>query len=118
MDKDVLTVIAGALFFAGFIPYIFAIFGRSLRFEKIERAQPQKVSWLIWIGLDAITLVGMLLKHSVNGQLVGTIAGGSVVLGLVLIYGKPGWSTVEKAVLGSSVAGVRYPILKTTIPSN
>lgn len=105
MNKDILSIIAGILFFAGFVPYIFAIFGRTLLFKKIERAQPQKVSWMIWIGLDAITLVGMFLKHSVNGQLIGTIAGGSVVLVLAFIYGKPGWSKVEKTVLEAAMYG-------------
>ncbi|MFH1099079.1 MAG: hypothetical protein V1723_04155 [Candidatus Uhrbacteria bacterium] len=92
------TVIAGVLYIAGFVPYIRAI----LRKE----AKPAKASWVIWTTLDTITVAGMIVKGSLNGQIVGTIIGAYVTVGLALKFGSPGWTRLDKFCLGGAVLGI------------
>lgn len=96
--RSILSVLAGLLYVAAFVPYIRAI----LRKET----QPAKASWIIWASLDSITLAGMLAKHTVNGLIVCALIGAWMVAILALKYGKSGWSRLDKFSLGGAVLGV------------
>ena len=96
--RSILSVLAGLLYVAAFVPYIRAI----LRKET----QPAKASWIIWASLDTITLAGMLAKHTVNGLIVGALIGAWMVVILALKYGKSGWSRLDKFCLGGAVLGI------------
>lgn len=65
--KETLSVLAGLLFIAGFIPYIRAILRKETK--------PAKASWIIWASLDTITIAGMYAKDTVNGQILGAVIG-------------------------------------------
>lgn len=96
--KTASTVIAGILFLVAFIPYIRAILKKQTK--------PAKASWLIWATLDSITFAGMLVKHTLNGQMLGAIVGAWMVAILALKYGKPGWSKLDKFCLGGAFIGI------------
>ncbi len=98
MDNHVLTFLAGVVFLAGFFPYIIAILRRQTK--------PAKTSWIIWLALDLIVLLGMYAKGSVNGQLIGAVAGATIVTGLALIYGTSGWTKLDKRCLGGAALGI------------
>ena len=91
-------MIAGILFIVGFVPYILAILQKM--------TQPSRSSWIVWTALDAVTLAGMLAKHSVNGQIIGAFAGSCVTVGLALKYGKPGWTWLDKLSLSGGMLGI------------
>ncbi len=96
--QSVLSVVAGLLFFAGFIPYIFAIFRGETK--------PAKASWVIWASLDTITILGMYAKDAVNGQIVGAMLGAWVIVVLAIKYGKPGWTKLDVFCRGGAVLGI------------
>jgi len=96
--QSVLSVVAGLLFLAGFVPYIIAIFRGETK--------PAKASWVIWASLDTITLVGMYASTAVNGQIVGAMLGGWVVVALGIKYGKPGWTKLDVFCLVGAVIGI------------
>lgn len=96
--KEVLTVLAGVLFVAGFLPYVRAI----LRKETV----PSKASWLIWAALDTLTLVGMLAAESVNGQIVGAVLGAWIVAILAFKFGTTAWSKLDLACIVIAFIGV------------
>lgn len=104
--KNVLSVIAGIVFIAGFVPYVLAILGRDIFLQKIEPTKPAKASWIIWISLDSITLAGMCAKDSVNGQIIGAVVGGWVVVAFALKYGTRGWSNLDKFCLAGAFLGI------------
>lgn len=106
MEKSTLEMISGGLFITGFIPYILAIFGRNLWFRRIKQTRPQKSTWIVWTGLDLITLAGMALKGTATGQIIGAVIGGSIVTCLAFAYGIPGWRTLDKAVIIGGIIGV------------
>ena len=93
-----LSLCAGTLVIAGFIPYILAILRRA--------TEPAKASWVIWATLDWITFAGMVAKGTVNGQMIGAVIGVSITVVLVLKLGKPGWTLLDKTCLGGAVLGV------------
>lgn len=97
--KFVLSVVAGLMFFAGFIPYIIAIIGRKIH--------PKKTSWFIWSGLQVITVLAMISSHSLNGQVVGAALGDLFVVMLVIVYSKEkGFKTLDKLCLAGAVVGI------------
>lgn len=96
--KEVLSVLAGVLFVAGFAPYIRAILVGSTR--------PTKASWIIWASLDTITIYGMAVQHTLNGQIVGAVAGAWIVVALALKYGTKGWTWLDKFCLIGAVLGI------------
>jgi hypothetical protein len=49
--KETLSVLAGLLFVAAFVPYIRAILRKETK--------PSKASWIIWASMDTILLIGM-----------------------------------------------------------
>ncbi len=96
--KHVLTVIAGVLFLLGFVPYIYSILkGQS---------KPAKASWVIWAILDTITLAAMYAKNAVNGQIIGAVIGAWIIVVLAFLYGKPGWTKLDKYCLGGAALGI------------
>lgn len=101
--KDDLSILAGLLFFAGLARYGWAVW-RDRKNPKASK--PIKVSWLIWISVDCISLAGMWARDALNGQIVGTVIGGIVVLILALFFGKPGWTKLDKFVLAGAVLGL------------
>jgi len=96
--KDILSVVAGVLFVIGFIPYIRAVVAGTTK--------PAKASWVIWASLDSITLVGMCVQHSVNGQIIGAVAGAWIVVAVALKYGTPGWTKLDKFCLAGAILGI------------
>ncbi|MDP3772939.1 MAG: hypothetical protein Q8Q85_01600 [Gemmatimonadales bacterium] len=96
--KQVFSVLAGVLIIAGFVPYIWAILRKG--------AKPVKATWIIWITLDTITLAGMIVKGTVNGQLIGAMIGVSIVVGLALKFGSPGWTRLDRFCLGGAALGI------------
>lgn len=96
--KEALSVLSGVLVVIAFIPYMRAIVKGS--------ACPSRVTWLIWATLDTITLVGMLTKHVVNGQIVTSVTGAWIVVILSFKFGKSGWTGLDKFCLGGAVVGI------------
>lgn len=80
---------AGILFFLAYVPYTW-----SLVRGKI---QPTKSSWVIWWLMDILSLIGMSIKHTANGQIVAAVICGALVLVLILKYGNRGWGTLDVA---------------------
>jgi hypothetical protein len=95
--KDILNVIAGVLFVVAFVPYIHAI---------LHGAKPAKASWIIWASLDYLILAGMIAKHTVNGQIIGAVIGATIVIGLAMKYGTPGWTKTDKFCLCGALLGI------------
>ena len=93
--KETLSILAGLLFVAAFVPYIRAILRKETK--------PAKASWFIWASLDTITLAAMFFKDTVNGQILGAVLGAWVVAVLALKYGTPGWTKLDKFCLGSAI---------------
>lgn len=110
--QEILSVVSGLLMVLGFIVY-----GHSVwRDRKIPpwtpgKTEPSKASWLIWLSLDSIAFFGMVAKHTINGQIIGTVLGGWAVLGLALKYGTPGLKRLDKLCLGGAVLGILLWIL-------
>lgn len=96
--QKMLSVISGVLFVAGFAPYIRAI----LRGET----KPAKASWIIWASLDYIVLAGMVAEKTVNGQIVGAVIGATIVIGLAMKFGTPGWTKTDKFCLVGAMLGI------------
>lgn len=94
---SVISVIAGLLFIAGFIPYIYAILK--------GKAKPVKATWIIWAIIDVITFLGMYHENALNGQITGAVAGAGIVTLLSFKYGLPGWSKIDKfCLIGAIIA--------------
>ncbi len=96
--KAIFSVLAGVLFFVGFIPYILSVIRKETK--------PAKASWIIWASLDTITIAGMYAKDAVNGQILGAVLGAWVVVGFALKYGTPGWTKLDKFCLCGAVFGI------------
>ena len=101
--KNVLSLISGFLFLIGYVPYIRAIVKRE--------TQPSKASWLIWLTIDIVTVTAMVLKHALNAQMVGASLGSAITFILVLKYGVPGWSRMDKTCLAGAVVGILLSIM-------
>ncbi len=95
---DIASAIAGVLFLAAFIPYIRSI----LRGQTI----PAKATWLIWATIDTITLVGMVMTHALNGQIIGAVLGVWIVAILALRLGASGWSRLDIVCILGAAAGL------------
>jgi len=96
--QNTLSVIAGILFVAGFFPYVRAILAGTTK--------PAKASWIIWASLDTITIVGMFVQNSLNGQIIGAVVGAWIVAALSLKYGEKGWTWLDKFCLAGAVLGI------------
>lgn len=96
--KNIISVIAGMLFVVGFVPYIRAILRKETR--------PAKASWIIWASLDYIVLAGMIVKKTVNGQILGAVIGATIVIGLAMKYGASGWKKIDIFCLAGAILGI------------
>jgi len=96
--QKIFSVIAGVLFVLGFVPYVLSILA--------GKTKPAKASWIIWATLDTITLAGMLAESSLNGQIVGAVAGAWIIAALAMKYGVPGWTRLDKFCLVGAVLGI------------
>jgi len=118
--KEAFSVAAGVLILIAFVPYAYSIVKSRLEFARDswvrsvldrivkEDAKPMKASWIIWASLDTITLGAMAAKHSLNGQIVGAVAGGWIIVVLAFKYGIPGWTRLDKFCLGGAVLGITF----------
>lgn len=106
--QKMLSLIAGVLFVLAFVPYINSILRGKLVNGKRIYTRPSKVTWVIWATLDTITLAGMMAKDAVNGQIVGAVIGAWMVAVLTLIYGKPGWTRLDKFCLAGAALGITF----------
>ena len=105
--REALSIIAGVIFIAGYVPYILAILrDRHFPADTPGKSKPAKASWIIWAVLDTITLVGMIAKGATNGQMIGTIIGAYATVGFALKFGKSGWSLLDRCCLGGAALGI------------
>lgn len=105
--KELFSVVSGLIMAAAFIPYGLSIF------RGMNKALPRKSSWIIWSAAEIITLVGMLAKHSANGQIIASATGNLVIVALVLKYGEAGWEWLDKACLaGAGVAIILWMVFE------
>lgn len=96
--KETLNILAAALFFGGFVPYIYTIVR--------GRTKPSKASWVIWASLDLLTAMGMYASGSLNGQMIGAAGGAWTVACLSLWYGEHGWKPLDKVCLLAGGIGI------------
>lgn len=110
---NALSVLAGLLFLAAFVPYIQAIIK--------GQTKPAKTSWLIWATLDTIILFSLVSKHALNGQILGAVAGAWIVTYLAFRFGRAGWQKLDVFCLAGSVLGLilwavtRQPVVALSI---
>ncbi len=96
--RNVLAVVAGILYFSGFIPYVVGIVKGGKR--------PVRSTWFIWALLDSITFFSMLAQHAVNLQIAAAVVGCWTVFLLTLKFGKPGFDRLDAACLAGAVIGI------------
>ncbi|MGH9439258.1 MAG: hypothetical protein ACRD22_15525 [Terriglobia bacterium] len=96
--KGILSVVSGVLFVIGFIPYVRAIVRR--------KAQPAKVTWLVWSILNVVSFAGMLVKHAMIGQMAAVLFCSIIAAVLTQKYGVPGWSRLDKVCLAGAAVGI------------
>jgi hypothetical protein len=105
--KDILSVVAGLLYLVAFALYIRAILrDRHLPAGTPGKTEPSKASWIIWASLDSITISGMYVEGTVNGQILGAVIGAWIVVGYAMKYGTPGWTILDKFCLVGAVLGI------------
>lgn len=88
--REVLSWLAGIIFFVGYIPYVIAI---------IRGVKPSKVTWLIWAILDTIAWISMYIEKVLNRQIIGAAVGAWIVFLLACKYGKSGWNRLDRTCL-------------------
>lgn len=96
--NKILSALSGLIFIAAFFPYIRSI----LRGET----KPAKASWVIWASLDTITFAGMLIRDTLNGQILAAIVGAWTVVVFAWKYGTPCWTKLDKFCLSGAVLGI------------
>jgi len=107
LKKESIDTVSGALFFAAFLPYIWAIVHPS-----DHPTVPSPVSWAIWASVDSLALIAMRKEASrkkekvSTGQLTGAVAGAWVITILALIFGKPSMGSVEWATVAIAALGI------------
>lgn len=105
--KKIFTILAGLLFVAAFVPYILAIWrDRKKPPGTPGKMEPSKTSWIIWATLDSITIAGMFVEHTLNGQIIGAVPCAWTTAILAIKYGKSGWTKLDKFCLGGAVLGI------------
>lgn len=103
---DSVSMLSGIVFFISLFAYGKAVWKtRKLQPGDPNKNEPTKSTWIIWTVLDTETFVSQCLAHTVNGQIIGTLAGAYVVVVLALIYGKKGITTNEKWCIAGAVVG-------------
>jgi hypothetical protein len=89
---------SGILFFAAFLPYVWAILN--------HQTAPSPVSWAIWASVDTLTLLAMKKEKASVGQLAGAVAGAWFITALALAFGKPSIGSVEWISISGALLGV------------
>lgn len=90
--------IAGLLVITAFVPYGLAI--------HRKQTVPMKASWLIWLVLDSVTFAGMYAADAVNGQILGAVVGGWIIVFLAFKHGEAGWTKLDKFCLAGAALGI------------
>jgi len=93
-----MNFIAGLLFFAAFLPYVFAIISGE--------TTPSPVTWFIWAAVDTLVLVAMLREKARSGQLIGAVMGAWLITILAVFYGNPTMDPVEWISIAGAVLGI------------
>lgn len=83
-----------------FVPYIMAIIRK--------KTKPMKATWLIWASLDTITIAGMSIENSINGQILAAVIGAWIVFFLSLRFGIAGWTRLDMICLVSVGASILF----------
>ncbi len=96
--ENIFSVLAGVIFILAYVPYISAIIK--------GKTKPAKASWLIWGTVDLIILGGMYSKDALNGHIIGATFGAWIIFFLAVKRGTPGWSFLDKFILGMAGAGI------------
>lgn len=96
--RTVFSTFVGILYIVGFIPYILSILK--------GKTKPAKASWVIWTILDTITVAGMYVQGTLNGQIIGATAGAWIVVILAFMYGTKGWTKLDKLCLIGAFVGI------------
>ncbi len=101
--KIFFSIIAGILETIAYIPYIFAIIKKKIK--------PAKASWIIWAVPNTIVLLGMLVAHTVNGQILVDALGCWIIVVLTLRNAGSGWTKTDKFCLTGSFLGIMLWII-------
>ncbi len=96
MEK--IQLVAGVLFFIGFVPYIWGVLKNKVR--------PNKATWMIWSSVNLLVLIAMSASNTLNGQIVGATIGSVIVALLSFRYGTATWSFTEIICVGVSILGI------------
>jgi hypothetical protein len=106
--KEILSVIAGLLMIAGYVPYIRAMLKRETK--------PIKATWFIWGFLNTILFMSMYFANSLNNQIAGATIGTWIVAVLTLKYGLPGWTRIDKlCIAGAAISVALWQIFHNPI---
>jgi len=92
------NTLSGILFFAAFLPYVWAIVN--------GQTVPSPVSWAIWASVDTLALLAMRKEKATSGQLTGAVAGAWVITILALVFGRPTMGSIEWVSIAGAVAGI------------
>lgn len=93
-------IIAGTLALLAAIPYI--------RDTVKGETQPNQVTWLIWVILQAIALCAQLASGARDSLLltVGDLVASSIILGLAFFKGQAKWHWIDYWALGGAAVGL------------
>lgn len=93
-----MNILSGILFFAAFLPYVWAI--------AHHQTVPSPVTWAIWASVDTLALLAMRKEKVKSGQLTGAVAGAWIITILALIFGKPTMGLIEWVSIIGALAGI------------
>ncbi|MBI4068500.1 hypothetical protein HY413_03785 [Candidatus Kaiserbacteria bacterium] len=82
-----LSFLSGAILLGANLIYIIRIWQGETK--------PIRGSWITWAVLDIALIAGMYIKDAVNGQVVAGTVTSSIIAGMSICWGKPGWSTLR-----------------------
>lgn len=107
--RSAMTVLAGVL-----ITMSAALYGHAILYKG---AKPVKASWIIWVIVNILLLLGMREKHAVNGQIVASAIGASIILILAFLYSPLAWKPLHTYCVASAAIGVvLWKIFDNSIP--
>lgn len=92
------NTLAFVLFIAAFVPYWITIVNK--------KTKPAKATWSIWAAVDTLICVGMMLKHTENGQIIAAVVCASITAALSIKFGSPGWTKTDKQCFAGAILGV------------
>lgn len=96
-----MDILSGILFFIAFLPYAWAI--------THHQTVPSPVTWAIWASIDTLALAAMWKKKTVNGQIIGAVAGAWIIAALAVHFGKSSFEPVEWfAAVGAAIGIVLW----------